>query len=100
MQSRRPPAPPPPGNATPSPAAVTVQNSVTVNLASKGPAISDQIIGMNLAEWYDPTNPAIQTAFAATGVTAVRWPGGSNSDLYNWETNTECGGYGVPNRSE
>jgi hypothetical protein len=85
------------GNAITSTAAVTVQNSVTVNLASKGPAISDQIIGMNLAEWYDPTNPAIQTAFAATGVTAVRWPGGSNSDLYNWETNTECGGYAVPN---
>jgi hypothetical protein len=85
------------GNAITSTAAVTVQNSVTVNLASKGPPISDQLIGMNLAMWYDPTNPAIQTAFAAAGVTAVRWPGGSNSDLYNWETNTECGGYAVPN---
>jgi hypothetical protein len=78
-------------------ATVTVPNSVTVNLAAKGPTISDQLIGMNLAMWYDPTTPTIQTAFAAAGVTAVRWPGGSNSDLYNWETNTECGGYAVPN---
>jgi hypothetical protein len=85
------------GSPITSTAAVTVQNSITVNLASKGPAITNQIIGMNLAEWYDPTTPAIQTAFAAAGVAAVRWPGGSNSDLYNWETNTECGGYAVPN---
>jgi hypothetical protein len=88
---------PPTGNAITSTATVTVQNSVTVNTASKGPAISNQLIGMNMAEWYDPTTPAIQTAFAAAGVKAVRWPGGSNSDLYNWETNTECGGYAVPN---
>jgi hypothetical protein len=53
---------------------------------------------MNMAMWADPTIAAIQTAFAAAGVKAVRWPGGSNSDLYNWEDNTECqGGYSHPN---
>jgi hypothetical protein len=53
-----------------------------------------------MAMWADPTTPSIQTAFAAAGVKAVRWPGGSNSDLYNWEDNTECqGGYSDPNSS-
>jgi hypothetical protein len=78
------------GAAAPSTVTVTVPGTVT--------KVTDQLIGMNMAMWYDPTTPAIQTAFASIGVTAVRWPGGSNSDLYNWETNTECqGGYSTPN---
>ncbi len=85
------------GTAITQTVTVFIQSTVSVNESSSGPAISDQLIGMNLAMWYDPTTPAIQTAFAATGVKAVRWPGGSNSDLYNWETNTECGGYSTPN---
>jgi len=81
--------------ATPPPT-----TTVSVNESTLGPAISDQLIGMNMAMWADPTTPAIQTAFAAAGVKAVRWPGGSNSDLYNWEDNTECqGGYSDPNSS-
>jgi hypothetical protein len=37
-------------------------------------------------------------ALQAAGITQVRWPGGSDSDLYHWETNTECkGGYADPN---
>ena len=35
----------------------------------------------------------IVSAFEAAGIKAVRWPGGSWSDAYNWETNTECGNY-------
>lgn len=85
------------GTAITQTTTVSIQSTVMVNESSIGPAITDQLIGMNLAMWYDPTTPAIQTAFASTGVKAVRWPGGSNSDLYNWETNTECGGYSTPN---
>lgn len=85
------------GTAITQTTTVFIQSSVTVNESGSGPAVTDQLIGMNMAMWYDPTTPAIQTAFASTGVTAVRWPGGSNSDLYNWETNTECGGYSTPN---
>jgi hypothetical protein len=83
---------------TSSAVSVAVLSSVTVNPSSTGLAVTDQLIGMNMAMWYDPTTPAIQTAFASMGVKAVRWPGGSNSDLYNWEDNTECeGGYSTPN---
>jgi hypothetical protein len=88
---------PPIGAAITATTTVTVASSVTVDLSTLGPAVTDQLIGMNMAMWYDPTTPAIQTGFASIGVTAVRWPGGSNSDLYNWETNTECGGYSTGN---
>ena len=78
-------------------ALVAVANAViAVDQSSSGPAVSDQLLGMNLAAWYDATNstnaPAIKTAFETAGIKAVRWPGGSWSDGYNWETNTECGG--------
>jgi hypothetical protein len=88
---------PPLGTAITQTTTVYISSSVMVNETSSGPAVTNQLIGMNLAMWYDPTTPAIQTAFASAGVKAVRWPGGSNSDLYNWETNTECGGYSTPN---
>jgi hypothetical protein len=74
---------------------VAVLSTVTVNPSSPGLAVTDQILGMNLAAWYDATNstdgPAIISAFQEAGIKAVRWPGGSWSDDYNWETNTECG---------
>ncbi len=88
------------GTAVTATATVTVTaaaaTSVTVDLSSNGPAVTDQLLGMNLAVWYDlPTNQtAIVHAFQAAGITQVRWPGGSDSDLYHWSTNTLCdGGY-------
>ena len=76
-------------------------STVTVNLASTGPAVTDQLIGMNMASWYDVTSttdePAIQQGFATAGIKAMRWPGGSWADIYNWETNTACGTYANSN---
>jgi len=44
---------------------------------------------MNMASWYDVTSttdePAIQQGFATAGIKAMRWPGGSWADIYNWE---------------
>ena len=85
------------GTATGTSSAVSVAllSAVTVNQAVAGPAVTNQLLGMNLAAWYDVTNstngPAIVSAFQTAGIKAVRWPGGSWSDEYNWETNTECG---------
>lgn len=88
---------PPLGTAITQTVTVTVATSVTVDMSTLGPAVTDQLLGMNLAAWYDVTNstdgPAITSAFGAAGVKAVRWPGGSWSDAYNWEDNTECGSY-------
>jgi alpha-L-arabinofuranosidase len=73
-------------------AAITVVqlSTVTVNQGVSGPAITDQLLGMNLGDWNDPTDPAIVPAFKAAGIKAIRWPGGSWSDDYHWQTNSMC----------
>jgi len=60
-------------------------STVTVNLASTGPAVTDQLIGMNMAVWNNTTLAEAVSPFQAVGVKAVRWPGGSTSDSYHWE---------------
>jgi hypothetical protein len=49
---------------------------------------------MNMAIWYDlvTNQTAIVDAFQAAGITQVRWPGGSDSDLYHWADNSLCDG--------
>ena len=69
---------------------VIVTSTVTVNQGISGPKISDKLLGMNLADWYDPTDQAILPAFQAAGIKAMRWPGGSWSDEYHWKTNSKC----------
>jgi hypothetical protein len=80
------------GTAVTAMATVTVASSVTVDLSTPGPAITDQLLGLNMAVWYDVTTPGIIPAFQAAGIKAVRWPGGSTSDVYHWSTNTGCDG--------
>ena len=86
------------GTAVTAMAIVTVASatvsSVTVDLTSTGPAVTNSLLGMNMAIWYDlvTNQTAIVDAFQAAGITQVRWPGGSDSDLYHWETNSLCDG--------
>jgi hypothetical protein len=73
-----------------------IVSSVTVDLTSSGPAVTDKLLGMNMAVWYDlvTNQTGIVNAFQEAGIAQVRWPGGSDSDLYHWSTNSECdGGY-------
>ncbi len=77
-------------SATSAPTETVTRESVTtvsVDPADPGLAVTDQLLGMNLAAWYDiETNgPAVVSAFRAAGIKAVRWPGGSWSDLYHWD---------------
>jgi hypothetical protein len=80
-----------------------VTSSVSVNQSSAGPVITDQLLGMNLAAWYDisTNSSAIVNAFGKAGIKAVRWPGGSWSDVYHWQNNVNCqtppNGGGIPN---
>jgi hypothetical protein len=92
------------GTAVTAATVVTVASatvsSVTVNLASSGPAVTDKLLGVNMAIWYDlvGNQSGILSAFQSAGITQVRWPGGSDSDLYDWQTNTLCdNGYADPN---
>ena len=66
--------------------------TVSVNTTTKGIAVTDQILGMDMAAWYDIDTNAnvIVDSFKTAGIEAVRWPGGSWSDVYHWQTNTNC----------
>ena len=79
-------------------ATVTVAQSTTVSVdqTSTGPKVTDQILGMNMAVWYDVTAnaAAIKSGFQTAGIKAVRWPGGSESDGYSWQTNAMCANQG------
>ncbi|HSZ62202.1 MAG TPA: hypothetical protein VK828_10415 [Terriglobales bacterium] len=84
------------GTAVTATASVVIETSVAVDLGSSGPAVTDKLLGMNMGVWYDlvANQTAIVDAYQAAGITQVRWPGGSDSDLYHWATNSECdGGY-------
>jgi hypothetical protein len=76
------------GTAITQTATVSIQSSVSVNLSISGPAVTDQLIGMNMAAWYDLVGnaTAVNGAFAQAGIRAIRWPGGSWSDEYHWQT--------------
>jgi hypothetical protein len=78
------------GMAAVWPVAAAAQTTVTVNPAAVGAAVTDQILGMNMANWFDQTQNGIAPALKKGGITAARWPGGSASDAFHWQTNTEC----------
>jgi hypothetical protein len=69
-----------------------VTSSVTVDLSSPGVAVTNKLLGMNMAVWYDivSNQTGVVSALQSAGITQVRWPGGSDSDLYHWSTNTMC----------
>lgn len=70
--------------------------SVTVNQADLGPVVTDKILGMNMAYWYDPRRAGIVPALQKAGIKTLRWSGGALSDEYHWQSNSFCNG----NRSQ
>jgi alpha-L-arabinofuranosidase len=66
---------------------VFIQSSVAVNPSSTGLPVTDQLLGLNMAVWGNVLGQAV-APFQATGIKAVRWPGGSTSDTYHWENAT------------
>jgi hypothetical protein len=78
------------GTAVTQTVTVTVGTGVAVNTSTLGPATTNQILGVNMAAWYDEISnaSAINTAFGQAGIKAIRWPGGSWSDQYHWGYNS------------
>ncbi len=89
--SSTPPTTPPAGNGT---------VGVTVNATAGLSPIASNAIGLNTAV-YDPNmnHSAMPGLLQAAGFTALRYPGGSYSDIYNWQANVADGGYDAPNTS-
>ena len=74
--------------------------TVTVNAGASLGTIPKNAIGLNTAVYDGYMNDAaIPNLLKAAGITAMRYPGGSYSDIYNWQTNTAQGGYVAPGNS-
>ncbi|MFZ1085783.1 MAG: hypothetical protein WAN35_12535 [Terracidiphilus sp.] len=95
-------------SGTSSTVTVTAPTTITVSTPSTPIAVTDQILGMNMAVWDDTTLAEAVTPFETAGIKAVRWPGGSTSDFYHWEgtNNTPLnpsmcatGSYAFPNNT-
>lgn len=70
-----------------------------VNLAAPAAAIGRDQLGTNLGFFYDVTNPTLPRELAPLGAHLLRWPGGSDSDTYHWQSQTQCGKDGDKYRS-
>jgi len=86
------------GPAAP-PAAAQTAASVTVNATSGLGTIPADAIGLNTAVYDGYMNDTpIPGLLKAAGIDALRYPGGSYSDIYNWQNGTAAaGGYVAPN---
>ncbi len=79
--------------------APTAKATITVNAASNLGTIPDSAFGINTAVWDNGfQNPTVISLTKALKPDVLRFPGGVDSDLYNWQTNTlSNGGYVNPN---
>jgi hypothetical protein len=59
--------------------------AITLDARSSGPTVSADVYGASLDTWYDFVQPFVDPSLAQTGIALVRFPGGSESDLYHWE---------------
>ncbi len=81
--------------------AATLTDAVTVNATAGLGTIPASAIGLNTAVYDgDMNDTAIPGLLKAAGVDALRYPGGSFSDIYNWQTDTAAdSGYVAPGTS-
>jgi Cellulose binding domain/Fibronectin type III domain len=80
--------------------AATLTANVTVNATAGLGTIGSGAIGLNTAVYDGYMNDTpIPGLLKAAGVNALRYPGGSYADIFNWQTNTATGGYDAPNTS-
>jgi hypothetical protein len=88
------------GSALPA-SASTLAVNVTVNATSGLGTIPQGAVGLNTAVYDgDMNDTAIPGLLKAAGFDAMRYPGGSYSDIFNWQTNTAAeGGFVAPNTS-
>ncbi|WP_231862852.1 hypothetical protein [Alicyclobacillus mali (ex Roth et al. 2021)] len=78
--------------------APTASATITVNAAARLQAVPATAFGLNAAVWDSGLNSqTVISEVQALHPALIRWPGGSISDVYNWETNTRNdGGYVNP----
>ncbi|NUR63039.1 MAG: alpha-L-arabinofuranosidase [Catenulispora sp.] len=71
--------------------------AVTVNATTGLGTVSPDAIGLNTAVYDGTMNDAAAPGLIkGAGIDALRYPGGSYSDIFNWQTNVAQGGYVAP----
>ncbi|MFC8447888.1 cellulose binding domain-containing protein [Kitasatospora sp. NPDC057223] len=77
--------------------AATGDTTVTVNASAGLGTVSSTALGANTAIWDSYMNdPQVASLYKDAGIGALRYPGGSYSDIYHWVDNTAPGGYVAP----
>ncbi|MGW2648672.1 cellulose binding domain-containing protein [Streptomyces sp. NPDC001393] len=81
------------------PAAAANSVSVSVDAALQLAAVPATGVGVNIPVYDANMNSAATPGLLSTaGINAVRYPGGSHSDVYHWQTGTaDAGAYVAPN---
>ena len=92
----------PDGRAAPAADGSRAAPAIVIRPSAVGAAVSGLVLGANMATWYDVTQPGLAQSFKTAGLNATRWPGGSESDNFHWQSNSlgqgACGGgYVNPN---
>jgi len=81
-----------------APAAAATAVAVSVNTSAGLGTVPAGAIGLNTAVYDSFMNDApVPGLLKAAGINALRYPGGSYSDIYNWQTNVAQGGFDAPN---
>ena len=64
--------------------------TVTVNAGQSVATVPSTAIGLNASTYdADVTDAAVPGLISNAGVSLIRFPGGTESDKYNWKTNTD-----------
>ena len=88
-----------PLGATNASAATAAQ--VTVNAGQSLGTLSGMSKGLNTAVWDgNMLDSAASTAIKNAGIGMLRYPGGSTSDVYHWQSNSNVAGQGTDNASD
>jgi len=89
--------------SAPPPTAAQTVAAVGVDAASDVATIPAAAWGLNAAVWDgNLLDTAVPDLLSKAGVAALRYPGGSTADLYNWQTNSIVpgqGSYANPNNN-
>jgi alpha-L-arabinofuranosidase len=86
-----------PNGATPQPVPTPIPPNVTVNTASSLGTISPIAYGNNMAVWNSHnTDAAIPGLLSGLDTNIVRYPGGSLSDVFNWQTYSVTTSFAAP----
>ena len=84
--------------AGPPSAAADAEVTVVVNARAGLEKVADLAVGVNHAIWDAQLGtPEVADLMRDAGVGAMRYPGGSYSDIYHWRDHTAPGGYVAPN---